>query len=69
MGFSILSRVAIRLEVGGGNLAIAEGVMISRRFSLIRRHPSATMSPTEKGFYDYLMRVRERSGVAWKELK
>lgn len=66
LGFSILSRAAIRVEVGGGNLAIAEGVMISRRFSLIR-HPSATMSPAEKSFYNYLMRVRERSGVARNE--
>lgn len=63
LGFSILSRSAIRLEVRGGNLAIAEGVAISRRFSLIR-HPSSTMSAVEQGFYDYLMRVRERSGVA-----
>ena len=62
LGFSILSRAAIRVEVCGGNLAIAEGVAISRRFSLIR-HPSATMSPAEQGFYDYLIRVRERSGV------
>jgi DNA-binding transcriptional LysR family regulator len=64
LGFSILSRAAIRLEVRAGNLAIADGVVISRRFSLIR-HTSAKMSPVEQGFYDYLMRVREKSGVAW----
>lgn len=63
LGFSILSRAAIRVEVGGGNLVVAEGVVISRRFTLIR-HPSATMSPVERGFYDHLMRVREQSGVA-----
>lgn len=62
-GFSILSRATIRLEVQTGSLAVAEGFVIPRRFTLIRS-PSANVSVAEEGFYDYLMHVRERSGMA-----
>ncbi len=58
MGFSIISRAAIRLELKSETLAVAEGFTIPRRFTLIR-HPSAAMSRIEESFYGYLMRVRE----------
>lgn len=61
-GFSILSRATIRLEVQTGSLAVAEGFSIPRRFTLIRS-PGASLSVAEQGFYDHLMRVRERSGM------
>jgi DNA-binding transcriptional LysR family regulator len=63
LGFSILSRAAVRLEVEHGKLEIAEGFSIPRRFTVIR-HPSAGLSAAEKGFYEYLMRVRWRFGLA-----
>ncbi|AHY47307.1 Transcriptional regulator [Rubrobacter radiotolerans] len=61
LGFSILSRETIRLEVESGHLATAEGFVIPRRFSIVR-HPSANMSVVEQSFYDYLLGVRERYG-------
>jgi DNA-binding transcriptional LysR family regulator len=54
LGFSILSRETIRLEVEAGHLAVVEGFAIPRRFTLIRS-PSSTLNPTEQGFYDYLL--------------
>lgn len=61
-GFSILSRATIRLEVQAKRLAVAEGVTIPRRFTLIR-HPSTALSLAEQGFYEHLLAVRERSGM------
>jgi DNA-binding transcriptional LysR family regulator len=56
LGFSLLSRETIRLEIGAGHLAVAEGFSIPRRFTLIR-NPSAELNPTEQGFLDYLLEV------------
>lgn len=61
-GFSMLSRATIRLEVEAGRLAVAEGVAIPRRFTLIR-HSSPTLSLAERGFHEHLLEVRERSGM------
>ncbi len=55
IGFSILSRETIRLELRAGILAVAEGVVIPRRFTLIQ-NPAAEPSAAEKTFLDYLMR-------------
>lgn len=62
LGFSILSRETIRLELESGHLAVAEGFVIPRRFSIVR-HPSAAMSLVEQAFYDYLLGVRDRYGL------
>jgi LysR family transcriptional regulator, transcriptional activator of the cysJI operon len=62
IGFSILSRETIRLELEAGHLLIAEGFVIPRRFSLVR-NPSAPMSVAEQAFYDYLLGVRDRRGT------
>ena len=62
LGFSILSRAAIRLEVQTRSLAIAEGFTIPRRFTLIRS-PGVSLSVAEEEFYDYLMQERERLGT------
>ncbi len=62
LGFSILSRETIRLELEGGYLAVAEGVVIPRRFSIVR-YPSADMSLVERAFHDYLLGMRERYGM------
>lgn len=61
LGFSIVSRAALRLELRTGTLTVAEGFAIPRRFTLVR-HPSATMNRIEESFYGYLMRVREAEG-------
>lgn len=62
LGYSILSRETIRLELEVGHLVVAEGFVIPRRFSLVR-HPSAPMSFAEQAFYDYLLGVRDRFGM------
>lgn len=56
LGFSILSRTTIRLELMAGTLAVAEGVTIPRHFTLIR-NPATDSSPLERRFYDYLLRA------------
>jgi DNA-binding transcriptional LysR family regulator len=55
LGFSILSRETIRLELRAGILAVAEGVVIPRRFTLIK-DPAAELSAAEETFLDYLIR-------------
>lgn len=62
LGFSILSRETIRLELETGHLMLAEDFIIPRHFSLVC-HPSAAMSLAERAFYDYLLGVHERFGV------
>ncbi len=61
LGFSILSRETIRLEVEAGHLAIAEGFAIPRRFTLIRS-PSSVLNPIEQGFYDHLLQLSRENG-------
>ncbi|ABG04576.1 transcriptional regulator, LysR family [Rubrobacter xylanophilus DSM 9941] len=61
LGFSLLSREAIRLELGAGHLAVARGFSVSRRFTLIR-NPSAELNATEQGFCDYLLGICRLSG-------
>lgn len=63
LGFSILSKETIRLELQAGTLAVAGGFAIPRRFTLIR-NPAASLTTAERDFYDYLMHVREHSGIA-----
>lgn len=63
LGFSIVSRAALRLELRTGTLAVAEGFAIPRRFTLVR-HPSASMTRIEESFHDFLMSIREESPVA-----
>lgn len=60
LGFSLLSREAIRLELKAGSLSVAQGFSVPRRFTLIR-NPSAELNPTEKGFYEYLLGVCQLS--------
>lgn len=54
LGFSILSRVAIRQELKAGSLAVAEGFTIPRSFVVVR-HPSTTLNTTERRFHEYLV--------------
>ncbi len=56
LGFSILSRVAIRQELKAGILAVAEGFAIPRSFVVVR-HPSTILSTTERRFYEYLVNM------------
>ncbi len=56
LGFSILSRVAIRQELKAGILAVAEGFAIPRSFVVVR-HPSTILSSTERRFYEYLVNM------------
>ncbi len=63
MGFSIISRATIRLELKAGILAVAEGFTIPRRFTLIH-HPSAPMSRIEESFFDFLTNISERERPA-----
>lgn len=52
-GFSILSKAAIQRKLKAGTLEVAEGFSIPWRFSLIQ-HPSSTLTPVEKAFYEFL---------------
>lgn len=61
LGFSILSRETIRLEVESGHLAVGEGFVIPRRFTLIR-NPSSVLNPIEQGFQDYLLGLGAENG-------
>jgi DNA-binding transcriptional LysR family regulator len=63
IGFSILSRETTRLELRAGILAVAEGVVIPRRFTLIQK-PSADLSAAEKTFLDYLAHSTESLSTA-----
>lgn len=63
LGFSILSRETIRLEVESGHLATAEGISIPRRFRLIH-NPSTVLTPLEQSFKDYLLEIGRRSSKA-----
>ena len=56
LGFSILSRVAIRQELKAGILAVAEGFAIPRSFVVVR-HPSTTLNTTERRFHEYLVNM------------
>lgn len=56
LGFSILSRTTVRLELMAGTLAVAEGVTIPRHFTLIR-NPITESSPLERRFYDHLLHL------------
>jgi len=59
LGFSLLSRETIRLEIEAGHLAVAEGFSIPRRFTMIR-NPSAELNPTERKFFEYLLGICRR---------
>jgi DNA-binding transcriptional LysR family regulator len=56
LGFSILSRETIRLELETGHLEVAEGFVIPRQFTIVHS-PSAILNPTEQRFYDYLLEI------------
>lgn len=60
LGFSILSRETIRLELLAGTLAVAEGFVVPRHLDLVH-DPEAEMSPAEQEFYEYLLNMPRRS--------
>ena len=54
LGFSILSRAAIRQELKAETLAVAEGFAIPLSFVVVR-HPSANLNTAERRFHEYLV--------------
>jgi hypothetical protein len=47
--------------VEAGHLAVVEGFVIPRRFTLIR-NPSSVLNPIEQGFQDYLLEFGTENG-------
>lgn len=62
LGYSILSRETIRLEVESGHLVVVEGFGIPRRFTLLR-NPATSLNPTEQAFQNYLLDLGRRGSV------
>lgn len=62
LGFSILSRETIRLELLAGTLAAAEGFVVPRHLDLVH-NPEAEMSPAEQEFYEYLLHIPSGSTI------
>jgi len=60
LGFSILSRETIRLELLAGTLAVAEGFVVPRHLDVVR-DPDAEMSPAEREFYEFLLKMPRAS--------